>query len=138
LAEAFDRDPFLVFTWRGRTREDLIERLRPLRGEGTAGQLAADAAEAPLEACLDRFWSAGPQLGEVQIRPWAAAIPDALVRQLGPIGVTVRGRDVVEALAEAYRSMSAAAQRRALGDEPTVRAVPSPGAHAVGGDADVE
>jgi hypothetical protein len=45
----------------------------------------------------------------------------ALVRQLGPVGVTVRGRDVAEALAEAYRSMSAAAQRRALGDEPLRR-----------------
>jgi uncharacterized Zn finger protein len=120
LAEAFDRDPFLVFTWRGRTREELVEHLRALRGEGTAGQLAAaDAAEAPLEACLDRFWSAGPQREEVQVRPWSAATPDALVRQLGPVGITVRGRDVAEALAEAYRSMSAAAQRRALGDEPS-------------------
>src|SRR5215472_10435625 len=31
LAEAFDGDPFLVFAWRGRTREELLERLAALR-----------------------------------------------------------------------------------------------------------
>ncbi len=32
LAEAFDRDPFLIFAWRGRPRERLLAELRALRG----------------------------------------------------------------------------------------------------------
>src|SRR5262245_39002125 len=32
LAEAFDRDPFLIFEWRGRTKDELLGRLRALRG----------------------------------------------------------------------------------------------------------
>ncbi|HZD74798.1 MAG TPA: SWIM zinc finger family protein, partial [Actinomycetota bacterium] len=31
LAEAFDRDPFLLLAWRGRPRDDLLARLRDLR-----------------------------------------------------------------------------------------------------------
>ncbi len=120
LAEAFDRDPFLVFTWRGRTREELLERLsalrRPARStepEPSGGVVDAGPA---LEDVLDRFWSAGPELEEVRIRPWAAEAPDAAIRRLGPIGIMVRGADLADLLATACRTLAAAAQRRALGD----------------------
>jgi hypothetical protein len=33
LAERFDDDPFLILRWRGRPREDLLLRLRELRGD---------------------------------------------------------------------------------------------------------
>ncbi|GAB6898481.1 SWIM zinc finger family protein [Kineosporia succinea] len=33
LAERFDDDPFLILRWRGRAREDLLDRLRELRGD---------------------------------------------------------------------------------------------------------
>ena len=121
LAEAFDRDPFLVFTWRGRTREDLLEHLAALRRppreeEPEAGD--GDAAEvgAPLEDSLDRFWESGPELDQVRVRPWAAEAPDAAIRRLGPIGVSVRGADLADLLAAACRTLAAAAQRRALGE----------------------
>jgi uncharacterized Zn finger protein len=32
LAEAFDDDPFLIFTWRGRAKDELLEGLRGRRG----------------------------------------------------------------------------------------------------------
>ena len=118
LAEAFDRDPFLVFTWRGRTREELLERLAELRRpvwrdpEPQAGA----AAEPSLADALDRFWEAGPELEQVRVRPWAAEAPDAPIRRLGPIGVTVRGADLADLLAAACRTLAAAAQRRALGE----------------------
>src|SRR5215472_10037573 len=72
LAEAFDRDPFLVFTWRGRTREDLLERLAELRRPaGRDPEPEADApAEPSLADALDRFWEAGPELDQVPVRPW--------------------------------------------------------------------
>ena len=31
LAERFDDDPFLIFAWRGRSQDELLERLRALR-----------------------------------------------------------------------------------------------------------
>ncbi|MGC5032209.1 SWIM zinc finger family protein [Micromonospora sp. DT229] len=35
LAEAFDADPFALLHWRGRSRQDLLDRLRALRGAHT-------------------------------------------------------------------------------------------------------
>ena len=37
LAERFDEDPFLIFAWRGREQDELVERLRARRGAGTSG-----------------------------------------------------------------------------------------------------
>ena len=118
LAEAFDRDPFLVFTWRGRTREELLEHLADLRRPAGSGpEPEAGATEEPsLADTLDRFWEAGPELEQVRVRPWAAEAPDAAIRRLGPIGVTVRGADLADLLAAASRTLAAAAQRRALGE----------------------
>ena len=38
LAEAFDADPFLILRWRGRDREELLARLRELRGDHGTGR----------------------------------------------------------------------------------------------------
>jgi uncharacterized Zn finger protein len=118
LAEAFDRDPFLVFTWRGRTREKLLERLAELRRPARRDPEpeASAAAEPSLADAVDRFWEAGPELEQVRVRPWAAEAPDAAIRRLGPIGVSVRGADLADLLAAACRTLAAAAQRRALGE----------------------
>ncbi len=119
LAEAFDADPFLVFKWRGRSKEELLQNLEALRGEAPPGAEPAAAppvADRPLAKRLDRFWEAGPELADVQVRPWTAAAPGELVRRLGPLGLAVRGRDASELLADAYRAMSEHARRLALGD----------------------
>jgi uncharacterized Zn finger protein len=118
LAEALDADPFLVFKWRGRTKEELLDNLGALRASAPASEEAVSPAEVEpqLSKLVAKFWKAGPQLAAVQIRPWTATSPDELVRGLGPVGVTVRGQDLGEVLAESYRVMSAAAQRLALGD----------------------
>jgi uncharacterized Zn finger protein len=134
LAEAFDDDPFLIFAWRGRTRGELLARLRTLRGGDTSPAEAPGTSEAggpdpgddgglvpPLEApplaeCLDRFWSAGA-LDALRVRPRAAEVPDALLRQLDPPAVDVAGRDLAELLAPAYRILTVAAERRALAED---------------------
>jgi uncharacterized Zn finger protein len=124
LAERFDEDPFLIFTWRGRPKAALLENLRLLRAapeeEAETDRMGPDesggSGEAPpLEDCLDRFWEAGPELGSLRVRPAAAEAPEALLRQLDPPPITVRGRDLVELLEPAYREMAAGAERRALG-----------------------
>jgi uncharacterized Zn finger protein len=123
LAEHFDDDPFLVFAWRGRTKEELIERLRTLRGRSRPlappsepESQPASAAGPPLAECLDSFWQAGPGLEDVRMRPWDASAPDALIRQLGDAPLLVQGQNLGRVLARAYPSISGAASRRALGE----------------------
>lgn len=143
LAEAFDRDPFLIFAWRGRPRERLLSELRALRGRG-AGTLASDAidhadtalpaesegllgsigidgadlADEMTEEMASRFWEAGGDLAPVRIIPRAVAMPDAILRDLGPLGLAAGGRPLEELLTPAYRAIAEAAVRIAAGEPP--------------------
>ncbi|MDB4951386.1 MAG: hypothetical protein JWM27_4035 [Gemmatimonadetes bacterium] len=134
LAEAFDADPFLVLAWRGRPREALLERLRELRAAALAAEDAApppddEGSEAALDAGAETpappaeaprtggFWTAGPELFGFRYAPVAPAVPDAVIRQLGPLPEAAGGGTVSEALTAAYRAFTAAAERTAAGDE---------------------
>jgi len=136
LAERFEEDPFLIFTWRGRTREELMESLRMRRrkasGNGAAATTTAaatastaaaphaaastDAEAPPLSALLDCFWSSGPGLSELRVSPLAGEAPDTLLRQLGPASVQSGAHDIAELLAPAYAQLAVAAERRALAE----------------------
>jgi uncharacterized Zn finger protein len=126
LAERFDEDPFALFTWRGMTREELLEQLRSRRAKANGKRAwldAAKTAEAPapaeppaLSTLLDRFWSAGPELAGLQVSPLAAEAPDALLRQLGPAPVDVGDQNLVELLGHAYVQLAGAAERRAVAE----------------------
>ncbi|HLL82607.1 MAG TPA: hypothetical protein VK420_08135 [Longimicrobium sp.] len=113
LAEAFDVDPFLVLAWRGRTRERLLERLRELRG--ALPPAAEDAPEAPPPAPAD-YWKAGPELAELHFTPRATGMPDAVLRQLGPLPPEAGGERIQQSLSQAYTHFTAAAERRAFAD----------------------
>lgn len=144
VAEMFDRDPFRVLEWRGRDRNAVVGALRTLRAApsepseatgseggdaGPARERASDARdrragpapghdgeleEAPPLA-TEGFWTAGPGLADVHVRPVAAALPDAVLRQLPRGLIRVRGRDVADVLAGAYESFTAAVARRTGG-----------------------
>ena len=142
LAEAFDRDPFLIFAWRGRPRERLLTELRALRGRGvgTPTSGAIDEADAALpgqpgglfgsigidgvdfgdeiteEEMTGRFWEAGGDLASVRVEPHAVAMPDAILRDLGSSGLSAGGRLLEDLLAPAYRAIAATAVRIAAGD----------------------
>jgi uncharacterized Zn finger protein len=123
LAERFDEDPFLIFAWRGRTKEELLGRLRARRdrpsGRATAAAepapANAHARTAPLSERLADFWRCGPELAGFRANPLAGEVPDALLRQLGPAPAETRGRNVAELLAPAYTELAQHAERRALG-----------------------
>lgn len=116
LAEAFDEDPFLILRWRGRDREELLARLRELRGgdgsvergertpsvAGTA--LALSDLNEPTDR-LDRFWQPGPPLPP---RPAVLEVePDLMLRQLPVPGVALGGETLVDRLRSAYQRFGA-------------------------------
>lgn len=126
LAEAFDEDPFLIFRWRGRDREDLLARLGTHPSEAGSGEDRSEewwdvAARdlLPLAECIDGFWAAGEAIDASPARPRAAAVPEGILRGLGPTAVEVRGQTLADVLAPAYAAITAAAERRALRQEPT-------------------
>ncbi len=124
LAEAFDNDPFLMFAWRGRGRDELLEALRALRGatgdgvedrQDTGPDLDLDVEVPALAESLGAFWELGADPSVLRVRPERPAMADLLLRQLDQPAVDVRGRSLVELLAPAYEQLVTAAERRATG-----------------------
>jgi uncharacterized Zn finger protein len=121
LAEAFDADPFLVLCWRGRGREALLARLRELRDTQPAEEEPVadeEPEEMPLPAAPAEpadFWRAGGELASLAFSPRAPAVPDAVLRQLGPLPPEAGGPEADAALARAYAAFTRAAERRAFG-----------------------
>lgn len=125
LAERFDDDPFLIFTWRGRDRHELVERLRTRRAPAarrakitapSASDPDVSASGAPLSTMLDSFWSCGSELDALHVNPLAGEAPDALLRQLGPAPVEVGDCNLTELLVDTCAKLAHAAERTALGD----------------------
>lgn len=122
LAEQFDEDPFLIFAWRGRTKEGLIKNLRKLRSalpteaENESQAQETEFAETfpPLIDCLHNFWQNAPELATLRIHPQATEIPDAVLRQLGKTGITAYGKPLVDALVPAYRTMTEKSAAKAI------------------------
>jgi uncharacterized Zn finger protein len=124
LARAFSEDPFAVFAWRGRPRDELLTHLRELRsaravtaldaataGRGGGGEPAADAggeaAAVAAAADLPGFWGLGgpPALVPTGARPGAVTRPDALLDQLDPPPLAQDGRPITDVLRAAYRAL---------------------------------
>lgn len=114
LARAFETDPFEVFTWRGRSRDELLLRLRRLRESAAVDALtdpppaAGEPAPAPAEALVDpadpgSFWGAETS-GEPETI--SGVRPDALLDQLDPPALSHHGRPVTEVLRPAYLALT--------------------------------
>ncbi|EQD54168.1 zinc finger SWIM domain protein, partial [mine drainage metagenome] len=129
LAETFDTDPFLIFAWRGKTKDELIAELREMRGNirgsdigGTSSDgvnPGVDVAEreeaAPLPTSPEEFFKAGIGLDELKIKPWATETPDALLRQVGHPPEELGIDDPSTLFSPAYEMIARAAERIALG-----------------------
>ena len=118
LARSFEADPFGVFAWRGRPRDELLDRLHQLRGAAAVEAMmpAPDDDPAPGGDAglgdLDDFWGGDDSWGGDS--SWVAARsdagdavlrPDALLDQLDPPPLVVDGEPVVEILRPAYRAL---------------------------------
>ena len=116
LAETFDDDPFLVLAWRGRGRDELLTALRQWRGAPGVGAPVAvgwwDTVVAgleeppPLADSIEQFWTAGPGLDEPHRSPTPPPSPDAVLRRLAPLDLSVRGRPVPELLRPLYERLT--------------------------------
>jgi uncharacterized Zn finger protein len=128
LAAELDRDPFLLFRLRGRTREELTTALRVRRGSfGSAGaaRAAAEGATAPAEEPepadsdpipVNTFWGHAPELDELHFEIKPPDVPGAVLRLLGrPPGWG--GQDeLLETLHDLYQVASASVRDVALAD----------------------
>jgi uncharacterized Zn finger protein len=108
LAEKFDDDPFLIFRWRGQSRDELLARLRELRDVDDDREQSEEAFkkgdDRPIGECLDEFWETGDALETVRIRPGKSEVPDAALSRLGqsPAGLN----QVHEELTQFYVEMT--------------------------------
>jgi uncharacterized Zn finger protein len=102
LAESFDADPFGILAWRGRSREELLERLRALR----IADLGITVTKKQPTSTAS-FWVAGPRLEPLPPPvPGTVQRPDALLEQLEPLELTAGRFDVVDLLRGAYRTVA--------------------------------
>ncbi|MGH2513513.1 MAG: SWIM zinc finger family protein [Candidatus Limnocylindrales bacterium] len=137
LAEAFDRDPFLMLAWRGRPRERLLSQLRALRGQaadpagGAVGEpetvlpeltswlvgfldpAGVAPGDGPADTMASRFWEAGGDFTSARVEPRSVTMPEAILRELRPSGLSVGGRPLEDLLTPTYRAIAAAAVRLA-------------------------
>jgi len=116
LAEQFDRDPFLIFTLRGRDREAVLEDLRKRRGSVDTEEVVKEPDPAHssvhepkrsigprLSECIDTFWDAGETLDTFPIflhkKPELEA---AALKRLGPSRFKIGNKDLSDLLVPVY------------------------------------
>jgi uncharacterized Zn finger protein len=102
LAEAFDADPFTILAWRGRQKDDLLANLHAARSEGPPAADRAEQAGTPLADCLDSYFAM--QAPFIPLHPPVSS-STALLDQLPPVDITVRGRPLTELLRPAYQAV---------------------------------
>jgi uncharacterized Zn finger protein len=113
LARSFEEDPFGVFAWRGRSRDELLLHLREQRATAIPKAVASEVyspidAENPSGDLGDPagFWGAETApLTPIGGRPGAVSRPDALLDQLDPPLVAHQGRPIVDLLRPAYLAL---------------------------------
>lgn len=103
LAESFDEDPFAILAWRGREREDLLANLQAARTDAPRGVDPAEEPGAPLEECLESYFSLQADLPR---RPLTHSRGADLLAQLPAMDLDVRGAGVVTLLQPVYAALT--------------------------------
>ena len=93
LAERFDEDPFLIFEWRGRSKQELLTRLRKSRPEVQA------STQPGLEEEMDSFFTAGPLPPEPEES-------DPVLLRVDLPDIKIRGKSLMTALTPLYQQFS--------------------------------
>jgi uncharacterized Zn finger protein len=116
MADAFDKDPFLIFQLRGRDRDALIKMLRQQRAaEAAAGPMLIEAIDAgSLEPF--RFWQAGEELEGVHVTIAPPQIPGGTAKRLGRPPFWRSPADPITRLGEVYEAIARRAREVALNE----------------------
>ncbi|HWD55695.1 MAG TPA: SWIM zinc finger family protein [Acidimicrobiales bacterium] len=139
MAEAFDRDPFLIFAWRGRDKEQLLAGLRQRR-RGPGARVSESETEEAADEPENRdfgwpafdpsagiptraseaasFWGNHDDVSAIEVRPRLAVAADLVLRQLDPSPL---GEDagIVDEFRPLYERITSNAIAMAFGEEPT-------------------
>jgi uncharacterized Zn finger protein len=135
MAEAFDEDPFLIFAWRGREKEQLLADLRARRRGPDTGERDEDTRTDAVEvgrfgwptfdserrnytrsADVKSFWGNAEDLSTIEVRPRSAVAADLILRQLDPSKLgEVAG--IIDELRPLYEGITAQAITLVLGEE---------------------
>ncbi|HET8936487.1 MAG TPA: SWIM zinc finger family protein [Polyangiales bacterium] len=125
LGEALDRDPFLLFELRGRTKEEVLAALRSARsGDDAAASAASSGGQEIASVTLGRLSAEDydkPQEPLPTLHFSFDEIPShgAVLRQLGaPSGWADEAKSPADALAPLVRAAAEAARRIALAELP--------------------
>lgn len=122
VANELDRNPFVLFALRGRTRDELLAALRAARAAGGSTEATEPASVgAPAEAELSglasslgeqvaRFWESNGPIPTIALGSDAAVDsqqePEAQLRRLGPPPRGLGGVELQRELATAYRLLA--------------------------------
>ena len=130
LGEQFDADPFLIFRLRGKSKDDVMARLRARRSapalataevrhkRSTPAEPKETEPAIPLEECLARFWDMASSLDEFQAVIEAPQVDGAPIKRLGVPGFWHNSKvDFMVTLTHAYQSVTQASLDVALGGE---------------------
>ena len=125
LAEEFDRDPFLLMTLRGRTRDQVMAALRARRAAAAPlveeaeeeGEEDLEPATEPLDARLSRFWELRNGLGGFRVTIAPPPVETALLKRLGPPPFSRRPEAFVGVLTLVYAAVTDRALALAFGED---------------------
>lgn len=112
IGEQIDRDPFLLFMLRGRTKEQVLAALRAKRADKVADSVTEGhdvLGEAPLPTDPEAFWSLGADMERIEIHVRSPEVEMELLRILGEM-TFVDDAEWTTRLAAVYKQVS----RRAL------------------------
>ncbi|MBU6427979.1 MAG: SWIM zinc finger family protein [Cyanobacteria bacterium REEB65] len=137
LAQEFDRDPFLIFRFRGRSADQIASALRALRAESGMVEeeepIGPSDEVLPLEQCLDRFWLPGESLGAFRVAITPPATPGAVLLRLGQPNGWDGARGFIFTMAPYYQALSEKAMQAAFAEETAANSHAPPPINALAG-----
>ncbi|PIU51176.1 hypothetical protein COS91_05845 [Candidatus Desantisbacteria bacterium CG07_land_8_20_14_0_80_39_15] len=116
LADEFDRDPFMIFLLRGRSKEQIIQELRKIRQEKSKYLRKTEVnikksqkikqPSLALEQCLNQFWTSGEKLSSIKFSFNPAPVRMSLIKRLGTPVICREERKFLSWMKYAYRIAS--------------------------------
>lgn len=118
LGEALDRDPFLLFELRGRSKAQVLDALRAARGGEASGEAGRTVPSVRAEARADDYDKPSGALPALHFNFDAPATHGAVIEQLGLPAGWRAGESPADALGPLVRAAAAAARGIALAEPP--------------------